>query len=134
MSINLDLVTTFLDELGSGSLDKALDFLTDDASWAIVQTVRGTSLSKSELRQRLGMMRESFKDNRLIMTPISCIEDGNRLAVELESDAQTILDVAYRNKYCVIFTIDGNKISDVREYNDSLHVSQVLVPAISARA
>jgi ketosteroid isomerase-like protein len=134
MSANLDLVKTFLEELGCGSVDKALDLLTDEAKWAIAQTTRGTSLSKSELGQRLQMMRASFKDNKLVLTPVSCIENDNRLAVELESSAQTILDVAYRNKYCIIFTIDGGKISDVKEYNDSLHVSEVLVPAINALA
>ena len=133
MSSNFDLVKTFLEELGCGSLDKAIDFLSDDSKWAIVQTSRGTTLSKGELGARLGKMRASFRDNRLVLTPISCIEEGNRLAVELESSAQTILDAWYKNKYCVIFTIEDNKISDVREYNDSLHLVEVLTPAIQAQ-
>ena len=132
MSANLDLVTTFLGEFGAGSLDKALGMMTDDAKWAIVQTVRGVTMTKAELGQRLGMMRKAFRDDKLALTPISHIEDGNRLSVEVESYAKTILDTVYENRYCILFTIEGGKISDVREYNDSLHVTQVLLPAVAA--
>ena len=133
MSTNLDLIKTFLVEFGTGSIDKALEMLTDDAKWSIVQTCRGATLSRTELGQRLKMMRASFRDNKLLLTPVSCIEEGGRLAVEMESFALTILDKEYRNKYCTIFTIEDGKISDAKEYNDSLHVAEVLIPAISAR-
>lgn len=134
MSANLDLVTTFLGEFGSGSLDTALGMMTDDANWAIVQTVRGVTMSKAELGQRLGMMRKAFRDNKIVLTPISHIEGGNQISIEVESYAKTILDAVYENRYCILFTIEGGKISDVREYNDSLHVTQVLLPAVAALA
>ncbi len=133
MSANLDIIKAFLQEFGCGSIDVALGYLADDATWSIVQTSRGVTMSKEELGARLGIMRSSFKDAKIILTPIGCVEEKDRLSIELESFAETVLGTFYENKYCTIFTMEGGKITDVREYNDSLHIAEVLVPAISSR-
>jgi ketosteroid isomerase-like protein len=134
-SENSSIITAFLAELGSGSLDRAASYLTDNAEWVIAQTVRGTSISKAELQERIGAMRASFKNNTFLLQPMNFIEENNVLAVEVESFAETILGKTYTNKYCIVFKMDGGKIAGVREYNDSLHVMEVLVPAMQhARA
>ena len=56
------------------------------------------------------------------------------MAVELEGYAVTSLGQTYENKYVVIFEVSEGKIRDVREYNDSLHVMQVLLPAMEHAA
>ena len=133
MSAKLDIITTFMKEFGCGSIDKALDTLTEDAQWAIVQTSRGTTLAKGELNKRLQMMRGAFENGQLLLTPISCVEQGDDVAVEFISSAETVLGGSYRNKYAIFFKFAGDKIADVREYNDSLHITEVLAPAIIAQ-
>jgi uncharacterized protein len=125
------IIRTFLAELGTGSLDKAVSYLTEDAMWAIVQTSRGTSISKPQLKARLAGMRASLKDNVLQLKPINFIENGHSVAVEVESYAVTNLGKVYENKYCIIFKMVDGKIADIREYNDSLHVTEILLPAVA---
>lgn len=129
-SENTKIVTEFLEELGTGSLEKALDFLTEDSKWAIVQTVRYTEMTKPELRARLGGMRAAFKDGTLPVKAINIIEQGDQVAAEMVSHSVTVLDKLYENRYCTIFKLRDGKIADVREYNDSLHVVDVLLPAV----
>jgi uncharacterized protein len=129
-SDNSSIVKAFLAELGSGSLDQALSYLAEDAVWSLVQTVRGMSISKYELKERIGAMRASFKGNAFLLKPISFIEENNVLAVEVESFTETNLGKIYANKYCIIFKMTDGKIKDVKEYNDSLHVTEVLLPAM----
>ena len=134
-SDNASIVKAFLAELGSGSLDQALSYLAEDSVWSLVQTVRGMSISKHELKERIGAMRASFKGNAFLLKPLSFIEQNDVLAVEVESFTETNLGKIYANKYCIIFEMAEGKIANVREYNDSLHVTEVLLPAMEhARA
>ena len=110
-------------------MDETFTLLDDKTQWAIVQTVRGVSIPKAELRARMGAMWAAFKEP-LQLKPISVIEQGDRLSVELQGYAVTVLGKTYENKYVVLFTVKNGKIVDVKEYNDSLHVTQVLIPAM----
>lgn len=134
-SDNSSIVTAFLAELGSGSLDRALSYLAEDAVWSLVQTVRNMSLSKHQLKEQIGAMRASFKGNALLFKPLSFIEENNVLSAEVESFGNTNLGTIYANKYSIIFKMAHGKIVEVREYNDSQHASEILIPAMEhARA
>ena len=128
---NASIIRDFLTEIGSGSLNKAVSYLTEDATWTIVQTVRGVTVSKDQLMAPIAGMRASFKDNILQVKLINFIESGASVAVEGESYAVTNLGKVYENKYVYTFKMKDGKIADAREYNDSLHVTDVLLPAIA---
>lgn len=130
-SDNSSIVKAFLAELGTGSLDRALSYLAEDATWAIVQVARGVTISKHQLKDRLTAMRASFKNNTMQLKPIDIIEGNGALAVELDGLAETNLDKMYTNKYCLIFKMANEKIASVREYNDSVHVTEILLPAMA---
>lgn len=131
-SKNVTIIKEFLTEFGTGPIDKAFSYLLDDSKWEIAQVVRRTVMTKSELRERIGGMRAAFKDGGMVLTPVHIIENGDDVFVELESHGTTILDKTYENRYSVIFKMSNGKIADVREYNDPLHVLEVLLPAVAA--
>lgn len=128
-SANYAIVQKFISLCNAGDFDEAFAILSEDSKWGITQRVRGVVMPKSELTARMRAMRTAFKDP-LQLTPISVIEQGNRLAVECESYAVTLEGKTYENKYCIFYTVEDDKITAVNEYNDSLHVMQVLVPAM----
>jgi uncharacterized protein len=128
-SANAEIVQKFISICNTGDLDAGFTLLTDDATWSIAQRVRGIVMAKAEVRVRMGAMRAAFEEP-LQLRPFSIIEQGNRLVVECESFAKTIEGKTYENKYCIFFTVQGGKITEVKEYNDSLHVTQVLLPAM----
>jgi len=130
-SDNLLVIEAFLKEFGAGSLDAAFSMVTADAQWSIVQVVRGTTMTVPELRSRLVPMRSAMQDNRLELNIIDVVDGGDKLAIELESHAVTRLGPVYANRYCLVFQMKDGKIANVREYNDSLHVTQVLLPAVT---
>ena len=69
-------IRDFLVEMCTGSLDKAISYLTEDAMWTIVQTVRGATLSKDQLKARVAGMRASFQNNLLQVKLTNFIENG----------------------------------------------------------
>ena len=132
-SNNLSIIESFLKEFGTGSLDTAFSMFTDDARWSIVQVVRGVTMTMPELRPRLEAMRAALEDSCLHLTIINVVDGGEQLSIELESRAKTCLDQLYNNRYCLVFEMAGGKIANVREYNDSLHVVEILLPAVAHR-
>ena len=56
------------------------------------------------------------------------IADGDQAMAEWTSRARSKDGRAYENDYSVVFRVSGGKIVEVREYLDTLYVSQVLFP------
>ncbi|WP_176594006.1 nuclear transport factor 2 family protein [Sphingobium sp. EM0848] len=130
-SNNLSIIESFLKEFGTGSLEKAFSMFTEDAQWSIVQVVRGVTMTMDELQPRLAGMRAALQDNCLHLAIIDVVDGGEKLSIEVESHAKTCLDQIYNNRYCLVFEMSGGKIANVREYNDSLHVVDILAPAVA---
>ena len=128
-SENFAVVQKFFALVSTGNLDEAFKLLDDGAQWTIAQTTRGVTIPKAQLRDRMGAMWAAFKDP-LQLKPLSVIEQGDRLVVELESYGITNLGKTYQNKYAGFFTVKNGKITEAKEYNDSVHVMEVLVPAM----
>jgi ketosteroid isomerase-like protein len=56
------------------------------------------------------------------------IADGDQAMAEWTSRARSKDGRPYENDYSVVFRVSGGKIVEVREYLDTLYVSQVLFP------
>ncbi|HEY6419524.1 MAG TPA: nuclear transport factor 2 family protein [Candidatus Binataceae bacterium] len=54
------------------------------------------------------------------------IAEGNHVAIQAESDAITDKGRKYANRYHMYFRFAGDKIAQVREYNDTAHVREVI--------
>jgi len=59
---------------------------------------------------------------------VNVIADGDQVAAEWTSRATSRTGAAYRNRNVGIFTVHEGKIASVREYTDTLHVAQALLP------
>jgi uncharacterized protein len=70
-------------------------------------------------------LRRAFP-NRLNMRIQTVIAEGNQVAIQAESDAVTNKGRQYANRYHFYFRFAGDKIAQVREYNDTDHVRQVI--------
>lgn len=70
-------------------------------------------------------LRRAFPD-RLKMTVLTVIAEANQVAIQAESEAITDKGRQYANRYHFYIRFAGDKIAQVREYNDTDHVRQVI--------
>ncbi|MGC1399143.1 nuclear transport factor 2 family protein [Candidatus Binatus sp.] len=70
-------------------------------------------------------LRRAFP-NRLKMTVLTVIAEANQVAIQAESEAITDKGRQYANRYHFYIRFAGDKIAQVREYNDTDHVRQVI--------
>jgi ketosteroid isomerase-like protein len=58
--------------------------------------------------------------------------EGERVAVEFEGNAITANGKPYCNQYCMVFTMQGDKIKQVNEYFCTILADEVLWPQVAA--
>jgi ketosteroid isomerase-like protein len=65
----------------------------------------------------------------VVLELTNVIAEGDQVVAEWTSRATARNGGAYRNRNAGIFTVRDGKIVSVREYTDTQHVAQVLLPA-----
>ncbi len=122
---NKALVTKFWDAFSTSKFDTALGMLSDDATWWVAGT---TALSgkytKPEFEVLLGNVAGNAPQG-IKVTPKQLTAEDNRVSVEAESYAEISNGKTYRNIYHFMMECHDGKISAVREYLDTEHVTEV---------
>lgn len=129
---NQKLIATFMQRLSDGQGDRAFELLSADLEWKIIATSRPNVLTKEQLKMALAAMTSVFTDGNMRLWPIGMTASGSKVAVEAESYANIKDGKIYNNKYHFLFFVRDGEISEVREYADTAHVIDVLMPAIAA--
>ena len=65
----------------------------------------------------------------VVLELTNVVAEGDQVVAEWTSSATARNGAAYRNRNAGIFTVRDGKIVSVREYTDTQHVAQVLLPA-----
>lgn len=129
---NERLIETFMQLLSDGQVDRAFEMLSDDLEWEVVATSRPARLTKEQLKTALAAMISVFTDGSFRISPVGMVASGTSVAVESESYAEVKGGKIYNNKYHFLFFIRDGQITRAREYADTAHVIDVLMPAIAA--
>ena len=126
---NRQLVTKFLESFSSGDVDAVLGAMTDDATWWTAGRIKGMSgtASKEIFAKGLPGLLSACKDGKIAITPTAMTAEGDRVAVEAESVAETLNGRAYNNAYHFLFTMRDGKIAGVKEYMDTEHARQTFL-------
>jgi ketosteroid isomerase-like protein len=122
--------------VAGGDRSRLLDSLADDVtlrvtgqnSWS--RTFQGKA---SLLRDMYGHLSTLLADGRRTM-PLRMIADGDHVVVEARGDMMTKAGVRYDNEYCLIYRLQGGRITEITEYCDSALCEAVLgkFPAVEA--
>lgn len=126
---NKALIEGFLQDFSRGDVDAVLNAMADEATWWTAGRIKGMSgtASKEIFGKGLPNLLGSCKDGRLTITPTSMTAEGDRVAVEAESSAETTSGREYRNQYHFLFELSGGKITSVKEYMDTEHARQTFL-------
>lgn len=122
---NRRVVVELFERFSSGDIEAALGLMTDDVTWWIagkpdLSPTSGTKSREQIARVFHGMLRQL--KNGMMMTVLSTIAEGDRVAVEVESKGELQNGRVYNNQYHFLITLRDGRISGVREYLDTHHV------------
>src|SRR5579872_2853514 len=102
--------------------------LADDATWTVTGQYswsRTFSGKPSILNDLHGHVRTRLAERTRTIAH-RFIADGDHVVVEAKGDNVTREGVRYDNDYCLVFRLKGGKITEIREYCDSVLTERVL--------
>ena len=111
------------DATGLRGLDRGRFRVRDDGPAAGVSPIRG---KEAFLKSTPAVLKAMFP-NGLNMKFHSIIAEGPHVAIQAESDTTAGNGKKYANRYHFYFRFNGDKIAQVREYNDINHVREVFM-------
>ena len=125
---NKQLVSQFFELFSNGDIDTAFALVSDDASWWVPGDLpfSGTK-TKAEYLQVVGAIQSGFPGG-LKLDATSMIAEGNKVAVEVASYGQHANGRTYENKYHFLITLEDGKMTEIKEYMDTLHLHQLIQP------
>jgi len=102
--------------------------LADDAKWVVTgqYSWSRTFAGKQAILNDLHGHVRSLLAERARTIAHRFIADGDFVVVEAKGDNVTRTGVRYDNDYCLVFRLENGKISEVREYCDSVLTERAL--------
>lgn len=122
---NKALVTKFWDAFSASKFDDALALLSDDATWWVAGT---TALSGTYTKPEFATLLADVTGSAprgIQVTPKQLTAEDNRVSVEAESYGEISNGKTYRNIYHFMMECRDGRISAVREYLDTEHVTEI---------
>jgi len=102
--------------------------LADDVTWVVTGQYswsRTFTGKESVLNDLHGHVRSLLVDRTRTIAH-RFIADGDHVVVEAQGNNLTRTGVRYDNEYCLVFRLENGKISEVREYCDSVLTEKAL--------
>jgi ketosteroid isomerase-like protein len=105
------------------------DLITDDFEFEMMGRLPGVApiRGKDAFLKSTPPMLNAIFPNGLNIKLISVIAEGPQVAVQAESDTTAGNGKKYANRYHFYVLFKGDKIAQVREYNDTNHVREVFM-------
>lgn len=128
---NKDLVRRYYEHVSNGERAKADALIADDATWWIAGDPAQFPIAGCRpIGEHQAMLRRWVAPNlpngvRTRITGMTA--EGDRVAVEMENEAETAAGKHYSNRFHLLFEVRGGKIHAVREYLDTLHAEATLL-------
>lgn len=128
---NKDLVRRYYEHVSNGERAQADALIADDATWWIAgDPAQFPIAGRRPIAEHQAMLRRWVAPSlpngvRTRITGMTA--EGDRVAVEMENQAQTAAGKLYNNRFHLLFEVRDGKIRAVREYLDTLHAEAVLL-------
>jgi uncharacterized protein len=131
---NKAIAFRFFERFTASDIEGALATMTDDATWWIPgkkERSPSAGLYPKEKIGRLFHRMVSALESGLKMTVVSCISEGDQVALEVVSAGDLKNGRQYRQEYHMLLKLRDGKIASVREYLDTQHANDVWVAPLS---
>lgn len=113
--------------IGAGDIDGGLALFSDEGTWwdMVTRTEGSMKTMKSFLKDTFTLIPMRFDF-------VGSIVEEDRVALMVESFADLPNGTTYNNVYTFVTALDpvAELVTSIREYVDTMHAFQVLIPAI----
>ncbi|MEM6472737.1 MAG: nuclear transport factor 2 family protein [Planctomycetota bacterium] len=127
---NKDIVKQFFECFSEVDLEGALTVTSSDVVWRVMGSEGGLPMSGKRDRKEIGELIEAVKagfPDGMTLTPTDWTCEGDRVAVEMESNAVKANGAVYNNFYHFALIVRDGMIVSIKEYLDTLHVKRVFI-------
>lgn len=128
---NKAVVREFIGALEVGAREQIAELLTADAVWWLPGRLPVSGRYEGRDAVLDGFLAQGlnlYQPGTLTFEIVNMIGEGDTVAVEWIADGTSATGTPYRNHYHVAFDVADGRVSEVREYVDTLYVSDVLFP------
>ena len=118
----------FFERFTASDIDGALATMAQDATWWIPGKKERSPSAGLYPKDKIGRLFHRMVnalENGLTMRVVSCIAEGDRVALEVVSEGDLKNGRQYRQEYHMLLTFRDGKILSVREYLDTQHANDV---------
>lgn len=123
---NKSVVTAFFEAMNRGDVQGFIDLYDDEGSvWTSGNTLISGTLTKDQIEAGAGAIFEAFPKG-LVFTIHAMTAEGDRVAVEAESNGEHVSGKHYRNLYHFLFEMRNGKVLKLKEYMDTEQITDVL--------
>lgn len=125
---NKAVALRFFERFTASDIAGALDTMTDDATWWIAgkkERSPSAGLYPKEQISRLFKRMVNELESSLQMTVVSCVAEGNCVALEVVSSGALKNGRQYRQEYHMLIKFKDEKIVSVKEYLDTQHANDI---------
>lgn len=121
-----ELATEFLSEFEDPDPVRLATMVSNDFEWIVMTRMEGMAPAKGhEGLKNLAKGIKTMMPGGLGLKIYTVVCEGNRCAVQAESNTVAANGKKYNNRYRFDIRFDGDKIAEVREYCDTNHAREV---------
>jgi len=121
-----ELATDFLSEFEDPDPVRLATMVANDFEWKVMTRMEGIPPVKGhDGLLNLAKMIKAMMPGGLGLKIETIICEGDRCAIQAESNTVAANGKKYNNRYHFDIRFDGDKIAEVREYNDTNHAREV---------
>ncbi len=133
---NKEVAYQFFERFSATDIEGALGTMSDDATWWIPGkkelSPSAGLYSKDKIARLFHRMVDSLQHG-LNMQVVSCIGEGDRVAVEVVSLGDLKNGRQYRQEYHMLLSFKEGKITSVKEYLDTHHAYDVWIKSLGSQ-
>ena len=123
---NKQRVRDFFDALNAADAERiAAAYDAEGTCWTSGHTLISGTLTRDQIVAGAGAVLEAFPDG-LVFTVHAMTAEGERVAVEAESQGRHVSGREYKNLYHFLFEFRNGKVLRLKEYMDTEIVTEVL--------
>jgi uncharacterized protein len=118
----------FFERFTANDIEGALATMTDDATWWIPGKKERSPSAGLYPKDKIGRLFHRMVgalERGLKMTVVSCIAEGDKVALEVVSTGDLKNGRQYRQEYHMLMSFRDGKIASVREYLDTQHANDI---------
>jgi uncharacterized protein len=118
----------FFERFTASDIEGALNTMSDDATWWIPGKKERSPSAGLYPKDKIGRLFHRMVnalESGLKMTVVSCIAEGDHVALEVVSAGDLKTGRQYRQEYHMLLKFRDGKIVSVREYLDTQHANDV---------